>query len=84
MNNLTAIIVALIGSPIVIWLVSRFDKRNTQQHAANMGILRDIQQDVNTVGEDVKAVRIDLYNHVAHHAHKESQDGNPERRTETV
>lgn len=32
------IVVALIGGP-VMWFLSRFDKRNTEQHGANMRIL---------------------------------------------
>ena len=35
------IMVALIGGP-VMWFLSRFDKRNTEQHGQNMEILEKV------------------------------------------
>ena len=35
------IVVALIGGP-VMWFLSRFDKRNTEQHGQNMKILDNL------------------------------------------
>jgi hypothetical protein len=66
------LLVAFLGSPVVIWLLTRFDKKNTEQHANNMKVLQDIHTSVNQVGVDVKEVRKDLYDHIAHHAHKET------------
>jgi hypothetical protein len=63
MNNLTLVIVALIGAggPIM-WLLSRFDRRNTEQHAANMDVLKDIQKDVKTIDQR-------LSSHIDWHVH---------------
>lgn len=69
------VLVALLGSPVILWFLKRFDKKNTEQHASNMAVLRDIHTKVEEVGDDVKAVRKDLYDHIAFHAHKENTDG---------
>lgn len=70
-----AILVALLSSPVVIWFLTRFDKKNTEQHANNMAVLKEIHSDVKKVGDDVQEVRKDLYDHIAYHAHRETQDG---------
>lgn len=44
------VIVALIGGP-VMWFLSRFDKRNTDQHNANMHVLTRIEHKVDKVDE---------------------------------
>ena len=83
MNNLTAIIIAIIGAGGPgIWLLDRFDKRNTAQHASNMELLQTIHSNVDKLGEgvdelqtDVKDLRNDLYDHLSFHAHKETKDG---------
>ena len=48
----TAIAVAVIGGPCM-WLLNRFDKHNTEQHAKNMEVA------ANTLAE-VKAARTDI------------------------
>ena len=78
-----AVLVALLTSPVVIWFLSRFDKRNTEQHANNMKVLQDIHESVNQVGDDVKEVRKDLYDHIAFHAHKETTTDGTTRGTGT-
>lgn len=47
------IIVALIGSPLM-WLLSRVDKRNTEQHANSMQVLQEIKEDVREAKADIK------------------------------
>lgn len=56
------ILVALIGGP-VMWMLSRFERRNSQQHGENMKVLVDI---------DEKVDRIDtrLDDHIKWHLHK--------------
>jgi hypothetical protein len=43
-------VVALVGGPLM-WLLSRFDKRNTEQHGANMKVLERIETKVERVDE---------------------------------
>ncbi len=47
-----------------MWLLSKFDKRNTEQHAANMTVLQEIR-------EDVKEVKGELKDHIHWHLGKE-------------
>lgn len=72
MNAVTAILVAFIGAggPL-IWLLNRFDRRNTSQHNANMEVLRDIQADVHEIQSDVKVVDQRLSKHIDWHIHKD-------------
>lgn len=72
MNNLTLVIVAIVGGggPLM-WFLSRFDKRNSEQHAANMDILKDIQEDVHSVQKDVKTIDARLDRHIDWHTHHE-------------
>lgn len=83
MSSITTVIVALIGSPVLIWWLSRFDRRNSSQHENNMEILNEVKNDVKDIKADVWVVRNDLYDHVAHHAHKESNDGSQGRTATT-
>lgn len=48
------ILVALIGGP-VMWLLARFDRRNSDQHANNMSVLHEIKEDVREVRNDLKS-----------------------------
>ena len=50
------IVVALIGGP-VMWFLSRFDKRNTEQHGQNMKILERVETKLDRM--DVKVDRVD-------------------------
>ena len=57
------IVVAIIGGPIM-WFLSRFDRRNTQQHEQNMGILKRVESKVDRLDEksdhlDAKVGRLD-------------------------
>ena len=47
------VIVALITSPLM-WLLNRFDKRNSEQHANNMSVLNEIKDDVREAKADIK------------------------------
>lgn len=49
---LVPVAVALIGGP-VMWFLHRFDKRNTEQHGANMGVLERIEGKVDRLDERV-------------------------------
>jgi len=73
MNSLTAIIVAIIGGggPLM-FLMSRFDRRNTEQHNVNMEILKDIRSDVRDVQKDVKSVDQRLSRHIDWHSHEKT------------
>lgn len=46
------IIVAVIGGPLM-WFLARFDKRNTQQHGANMKVLERIETKVDKVDDRI-------------------------------
>jgi hypothetical protein len=50
MNNVTLVLVALLGGggPLM-WFLTRFDRRNTDQHAANMTLLKEIKTDIETI-----------------------------------
>ena len=48
------ILVALIGGP-VMWLLARFDRRNSDQHSNNMNVLNEIKEDVREVRNDLKS-----------------------------
>ena len=61
---LVPISVALIGGP-VMWFLSRFDKRNTEQHGQNLKALDRIEQKVDGVRED-------LSDHIQWHLKKPS------------
>ena len=50
------IAVALIGGP-VMWFLSRFDKRNTEQHGQNMKILERVETKLDRM--DGKVDRVD-------------------------
>jgi hypothetical protein len=42
------IVVALIGGPLM-WILTKFDRRNTQQHSNNMVVLERIETKVETL-----------------------------------
>ena len=65
------IIVALISGPLVV-LMSRFDKRNTEQHDRNMEELKRIGDSVDDVS--VKVTKLDdrLDRHVEWHLDNDS------------
>lgn len=60
------VLVALIGGP-VMWLLHRFDRRNTAQHEGNMGVLYRIENKVDKLDE-----RVDI--HIAWHTHKDDNN----------
>jgi hypothetical protein len=59
------IVVAVITGPLVV-LMRRFDRRNTEQHGANMRVLERIETKVDKLDD-----RLD--GHIDWHSHK---DGN--------
>ena len=50
MEYLIPIAVALIGGPLM-WVLKRFDKRNTHQHAQNLSVLERIEGKVDHVSD---------------------------------
>ena len=50
------VIVALISGPLM-WLLFRFDRRNTEQHGQNMAVLRRVEGKMDRV--DGKVDRLD-------------------------
>ncbi len=61
---LVPIIVALIGGPLM-WFLARFDRRNTEQHGANMDSLssmrKEVLEEVRGVASDVRDVKQDVH-----------------------
>jgi hypothetical protein len=57
------VVVALIGGPMM-WLLSRFDRRNTEQHGANMNVLKNIEVKIDKIDD-----RLD--GHIDWHTHKD-------------
>lgn len=85
--ELIAILIAVLsGSGIPLWFLNKFDKRNTDQHNANMEILtearndiRDVKTEVRDVKEDVRDVRDEVRGHIRYH--KEIEGGTTGRDT---
>jgi hypothetical protein len=68
MSTWAMVIVALVGAGgPVVWLMERFDRRNTDQHSANLELLRDIQSDVHDIQIDVKTIDSRLDKHIEWH-----------------
>ena len=63
---LVPIIVAVITGPLVV-LMSRFDRRNTEQHDRNMDELSRIGRSVDKVGDKVDRLDDRLDSHVEWH-----------------
>lgn len=55
------ILVALIGGP-VMWFLSRFDRRNTEQHGENQKVLNRIEKKIEHLDGRVT-------DHITWHAH---------------
>jgi hypothetical protein len=64
------IAVAVISGPLVV-LMSRFDKRNTEQHDRNMQELKRIGDAVDDVGVKVSKIDGRLDRHVEWHLHRD-------------
>jgi len=60
------VIVALIGGPLM-WALSKFDRRNTEQHDRNMAVL-------NRIEEKVDEVKSDLHDHIVWHLDQTDDD----------
>jgi len=68
MSVLVPILVAVIGGPLM-WLLHRFERRNTEQHGQSMSMLTAIHGDVRKIDDR-------LHEHIVWHADKEGKDGN--------
>jgi hypothetical protein len=44
------VVVALIGGPMM-WLLTKFDRRNTEQHGANMSVLKSIEVKIDKIDD---------------------------------
>ena len=62
----TAIVVAVISGPLM-WLLWRFDKRNTAQHGEAVNLIKQVKDDVRDVQRDVNKVDAKLDIHIAGH-----------------
>jgi len=60
------IAVAVISGPLVV-VMSRFDKRNTEQHDRNMQELKRIGDSVDSVGEKVDKLDDRIDRHIEWH-----------------
>jgi len=58
------IAVALIGGPLM-WLLRRFDKRNTAQHEGNMSVLTRIEHKMDKLDDRI-------HHHISWHAHDDN------------
>lgn len=65
------IAVAVIGGPLML-LLSRFDRRNTEQHDRNMEALQKIGRSVEKVGDKVDRLDDRIDRHIEWHA---TEDG---------
>ena len=63
----TAVIVALIGGPLM-WLLSRFDKRNTSQHSKNMEMAATTLAEVRAARSDIAKVERRIDRHLEWHS----------------
>jgi cytochrome c-type biogenesis protein CcmH/NrfF len=52
MGWIAPVVVALIGGPLM-WLLTRFDKRNTEQHGENLKVLNRIESKVDRVDQRI-------------------------------
>lgn len=59
MEWLAPVLVAVIGGP-TMWMLHRFDKRNSQQHAENGDILGGIREAVLENRDDLREVKADV------------------------
>jgi hypothetical protein len=60
---ITAIAVAVIGGPIM-WLLTRLDRRNSEQHAENGQVLERIETKLDRHDEKLDRLDSKLDNHV--------------------
>lgn len=68
------IVGAIIGGP-VMWALHRFDKRNTEQHNQNHGILEKIEHKLDKLDDRI-------HSHIHWHAHGEPDK--PKKPTRTI
>ena len=54
-----AVVVALISGPLM-WVLYRFDRRNTQQHGEAVKIIQEVKCKVSDVQADVRDVKGDV------------------------
>jgi uncharacterized membrane-anchored protein len=55
---LTPIIVAIIGGP-TMWMLYKFDKKNSADHAVTIGVLGEVRDNVREVKKDMRDLKDD-------------------------
>lgn len=66
------VLVALIGGPIM-WLLTRFDRRNTEQHKENQDLLTRIDGKVDRLDGKVDRLDRQIDGHLTWHEKKETR-----------
>jgi hypothetical protein len=59
MSGWVPVFVAVITGPLM-WLLVKFDRRNSSQHDSNLTRLVALHEDVKEVKADVRAVKLDM------------------------
>jgi hypothetical protein len=66
MEALALVAVAVIGGPMM-WFLSRFDRRNTEQHAQNQDLLTRIDGKVDRLDSKVDRLDRQIDSHIRNH-----------------
>jgi hypothetical protein len=75
-----AIVIAVVGgSGVPVWLLTRLDKKNTEQHGESRSVLDSIRSDLTEVKDDVSEVKGNLIDHLNYHLTEGGRDGSAER-----
>jgi len=69
MEAIAIIATALIGGPIM-WLLTRLDRKNTEQHQENNDLLNKIDRKVDRLDEKVDRVDRQIDRHLSDHERK--------------
>jgi hypothetical protein len=73
MDPISAIVVALIGGPLM-WLLRRADRNNTEQHDRNMDELKRIRESVDTTGDKMDRLDQRIDAHLEWHVDRDWKD----------
>jgi hypothetical protein len=73
MDPISAIVVALIGGPLM-WLLRRADRNNTEQHDRNMDELKRIRESVDTTGDKIDRLDQRIDAHLEWHVDRDWKD----------
>jgi hypothetical protein len=73
MDPISAIVVALIGGPLM-WLLRRADRNNTEQHDRNMDELKRIRESVDNTGDKIDRLDQRIDAHLEWHVDRDWKD----------